>query len=290
MARKKRRFEQLQAAASTPQEKKKYTNPIQEQVTERLEEAGKKLEGKGRTILYGLGALVVIAILAFVFLKWSRSTNAAAQSALGKAIETSEAQVTEDASTADPTAKTFKSEKERADAAIAEFQAVVDKFGGAVAEKAKYFIAVNKLFSDRAAGIQELEGLANSNSDVGKLAKFALAQTRVDDNRLDDAVALYQELAAMDNPVVAKDTINFELAKVYVKQDKKKEAADIFFDIAKRASEAKDLDGKPIPMTETATNSKDELKKIDPDRAKEIVEPTPESPMGGGMPINIPPQ
>jgi hypothetical protein len=32
------------------------------------------------------------------------------------------------------------------------------------------------------------------------------------------------------------------------------------------------------------------LKKIDPERAKEIVEPAPESPMGGGMPINIPPQ
>lgn len=290
MARKKRRFEQLQAAASTPQEKKKYTNPLQEQVTERLEEAGKKLEGKGRSILYGLAALVVVIILAFVFLKWSRSSNAAAQSALGKAIETSQAQVTEDSTTADPTQKTFKSEKERADAAIAEFQVVVDKFGGAVAEKAKYFIAVNKLFSDRAAGIQELEGLANSSSDVGKLAKFALAQTRVDDNRLDDAVALYQELAAMDNSVVAKDTVNFELAKVYAKQDKKKEAADIFFDIAKRASEAKDLDGKAIPMTETATSSKDELKKIDPDRAKEIVESTPESPMGGGMPVNLQPQ
>ena len=290
MARKKRRFEQLQAAAATTQEKKKYTNPLQEQVTERLEEAGKKLEGKGRSILYGLGALVVVIILAFVFLKWSRSSEAAAQAALGKAIETSQAEVTEDASTADPTKKTFKSEKERADAAIAEFQAVTAKFGGAVSEKAKYFIAVNKLFSDRAAGIQELEGLANSNSNVGKLAKFALAQTRVDDNRLDDAVALYQELAAMDNPVVAKDTINFELAKVYSKQDKKKEAADIFFDIAKRASEVKDLDGKPIPMTETATKSKDELKKIDPERAKEIVEPAPESPMGGGMPVNLQPQ
>ena len=154
MARKKRRFEQLQAAAATTQEKKKYTNPLQEQVTERLEEAGKKLEGKGRSILYGLGALVVVIILAFVFLKWSRSSEAAAQAALGKAIETSQAEVTEDASTADPTKKTFKSEKERADAAIAEFQAVAAKFGGDVSEKAKYFIAVNKLFSDRAAGIQ----------------------------------------------------------------------------------------------------------------------------------------
>jgi hypothetical protein len=292
MARKKRRFEQLQAAASTPQDKKKYTDPFQQQVGERLEEVGKKFEGKGKSILYGLGAVIVVVILAFIFMKWSRGSNAAAQFALGKAIETSQAQVTDTAPVADTGEKTFKSEKERADAAIAEFQAVVDKFGGAVGEKAKYFIAVNRLFSDRAAGIQELEGLSTSRSDVDKLAKFALAQTRVEDNRLDEAAALYQELAGIDNSVVAKDTINFELAKIYEKQDKKKEAADLYYNIAKTASEAKDLDGKAIQMTQTATDAKDNLKKLDPDRANEITEPTPEAPGGGGggVPINLQPQ
>ena len=161
MARKKRRFEQLQAAASTPKEKKIYTNRIQQQANERLDDVGKKLEGKGRTILYGIGAIVVIAILAFLFLKWSRNSNAAAQAALGKAIETSQAQISETGTPAGSTQKTYKTEKERAEAAIAEFQAVADKFGGAVGEKAKYFIAVNRLFVDRPAAIQELEGLSD---------------------------------------------------------------------------------------------------------------------------------
>jgi len=292
MARKKRRFEQLQAAASTPEQKKIYVNPLQQHVDERLADVEKKLEGKGKSILYGVAALVVIVILAFVFMKWNRGSNAAAQLALGKAIETSQAEVTDTQPVGDNGDKTFTSEKERADAAIAEFQAVADKFGGAIGEKAKYFIAANRLFSDRAAGIQELEGLANSSSDVGKLSKFALAQTRFEDNRLDDAAALYQELAGMENPVVAKDTINFELAKVYEKQDKKKEAADLYYNIAKTASEAKDLDGKSIQMTQTATDAKDSLKKLDPERAKEIVEPTPDAPGagGGGMPINLQPQ
>jgi hypothetical protein len=65
---------------------------------------------------------------------------------------------------------------------------------------------------------------------------------RAPSRQLDEAAALYQELANMDDPIVAKDTINFELAGVYEKQGKKQEAADLYFNIAKTASEAKDMD------------------------------------------------
>jgi hypothetical protein len=289
MARKKRRFEQLQAAASTQQEKKKYNDPFQERVGERLEGFGKKFEGKGKTILYAFIALVVIAAAAYAVSVKMRRSDSEAQTALGKAIETSQAQISETPPPTGSTEKTFKSEKERSEAAITEFQAVADKFGGAVGEKAKYFVAVNHLITDRPTGVQELEGLADSSSDVGKLAKFALAQTRVEDNKLDEAASLYQALAAMDDPVIAKDTINFELAQVYEKQGKKQEAADLYFTIAKTASEAKDMDDKPVKMTETATSAKDKLKAIDPDRAAQIAEPTPETPPGGvgGLPISV---
>jgi len=280
MAR-KRRFEQLQAAASTPQDKRIYTNPLQQQVNERLDDVGKKFEGKGRTILYGLAALAVLIILVILFVRWNRSSNGAAQTALGQAIETSQAQISDKGTAPGSTQKTFKTEKERAEAAIAEFQAVVDKFGGSTGEKAKYFIAVSKLDVDRPTAIQELEGLSSATSDTGKLAKFALAQTRVNDNRLDEAAELYKQLAAMDDPIVAKDTVNFELAKIYEKQGKKQEAADIYFNIAKAASEAKDRDGKPARMSDTANDAKTKLKELDPERAKQIVDPTPASPFGG---------
>lgn len=274
MARKKRRFEQLQAAAATPKERKIYTNKIQEQANERLDEFGKRLEGKGRTILYGLGAVVVVLILVFFFVRWNRSSSGAAQFALGQAIQTSQAPVTETDPPAGSTTKTFKTEKARAEASIAEFQAVVDKFGGDVADKARYFIAVNKLTLDRPAGIQELEAIANTTSPAGKLAKFALAQTRVDDKRYDDAVAIFQELLALENSLVAKDTLNFEIAKVYELQDKKAEAADIYFNIAKAGAERKDMDGKAVAATETITESKKRLEELNPARAKEL--PTPE--------------
>ena len=287
MSRHKRRFEQLEAAAATTTEKKIYVNPLQKKVDERLEDVERKLEGKGRTVIYGVAAVVVLAIAIGIFVKISRNSNATAQAALGKAIEISQSRVTDTPAPAGSTEKTFKTEKERAEASIAAFKDVADKFSGAVGEKARFFMAVNRLTLDRPAGVQELEALANASSDVGKLAKFTLAQTRADDGKADEAVALYQELAAMDNAVVAKDTINFELAKIYEKQGKKQEAADLYYNIAKTASDAKDLDGKAIPMTETAKKAKTNLQQLDPDRAKEIVEPAPESPFGGGGPIGM---
>jgi hypothetical protein len=281
MARKKRRFEQLQAAAATPADTRRYNDPLQDKVGQRLEDVGKKFEGKGRTILYVVGALILIVALVWILMSWSRRSSAAGQAALGKAIETSQAQISETGTPPGSAQRTYKTEKERAEAAITEFQAAADKHGGAIAEKAKYFIAVNKLFIDRAAGIQELESISTSNSEPGKMAKFALAQTRVDDNRLDEALKLYQDLAGMSDAIIAKDTLNFEIARIYEKQGKKQEAVDIYFNIAKTAAEAKDMDGKPVRLTQTATDAKAKVQELAPDRAKEIPEPTPDSPFGG---------
>lgn len=210
MARKKRRFEQLEAAAATakPNEKKLYKDQFQATVGEKIESAGKVFEGQGRNILYGLAALVVLIIALSIFYVWNRRAEATAQTALGKAIQTSQAVVTASPLPAGSTEKTFKTEKERAEASIAEFQAVAEKFGGNVAEKARYFIAVNRLTLDRPAATTELEALAAKNDEVGKLSKFALAQVKADDGKTDEAIALYQQLSAMTDPVVAKDTVN----------------------------------------------------------------------------------
>jgi tetratricopeptide (TPR) repeat protein len=284
MARKKRRFEQLEAAsaaaAAEPKSKKIYADSFQENVGKKLDEVGKSLEGQGRNILYGLAAVAVLAILIGIFYTWNKRSEAAAQTALGKAIETSQAVVSSSPLPAGSTQKSFKSEKERAEAAIRELQAVSDKFGGAVGEKAKYLAAVNRLSVDRPTAINELDAMSKGSGEVGKLAKFALAQTKAEDGKFDEAIAAYQELAAMSDPIYSKDSINFEIAKLYEKQGKKQEAADIYFNIAKAASEAKDSDGKTVPMTQTAREAKDKLQAIDPDRAKTIQESTPESPFG----------
>ncbi|MEO8648302.1 MAG: hypothetical protein ABI539_03955 [Acidobacteriota bacterium] len=270
MSRKNRRFEPVTAPVPEDKNKPAYQDHFQSSFGRSIEEAGKKLEGKGRTLLYGLGALAVLAVIVWIFYAWSGRSNSAAQAALGKAIDISESRVTDTAPPAGSTEKVFKTEKERADAAIAEFQSVADKFGGDTAEKAKYFIAVNRLYVDRQTAVQELETLAKNNDAAGRLSKFALAQTKAEDGKADEAIALYQELTSLDDAVLSKATINFEIAKLYEKQGKIKEASDLLFDLVKTAAEAKDLDGKPVALTATARAAKERLQQIAPERAAEL--------------------
>ena len=282
MARKKRT---IATAVAQPQAdtkpKERYQDTFQQNFGKKAEEFGKSIESQKRNLLYGLGALVVIAALIGIYLLWSSRTDAAAQSALGKAIEISETPLVNTAPAAGSTGKQFRTAKERAQAAIPEFQAVVDQYGGNVAEKAKYFIAVNQLSLDRATGVQQLEELSKAGGEVGALSKFALAQTRVDDGRADDAAALYKELASSSENVVPKDTVNLELAQIYERQGKKQEAVDLLFSVVKAASEAKDADGKAIPLTGSAQAAKDKLTELDAAKAKEIPEPALETPDPG---------
>ncbi len=286
MARKKRTPEAVLPVTEEKKEVPQYRDAFQSTLTKQVEDVQGKLEGKGKTILYALGAIAVLLIVGMIVWRWSGSNDAKAQAALGKAIETSSAQISDIPPAAGSTIKTFKTEKERAEAAIAEFQAVLDKFGGSVGEKAKYFIAVNKLSIDRAAATAELESLSKTSGEVGSLAKFALAQAKAADGKSDEAATLYQELIASSDPVIAKDSIRFALAELLEKQGKKEEAVNLYFEIAKTASEARDSDKKPVPMGSTARNAKDKVTELNPEKAKEIVEPTPESPLGGG---NLPP-
>jgi tetratricopeptide (TPR) repeat protein len=280
MARKKRSIVTNVAPAADANTKTRYQDSFQQNVGKKVEEVGKQLEGYRKNIVYGIAAVVVLAIIVGIFFAWNSRSKAAAQAALGKAIETSEATVTDVPAPAGSTARVFKTSKERSEAAIAEFQAVAEQYGGAVGEKAKYFAAVNRLNVDRAAGTQELEALSKTSGEVGMLSKFALAQTKADDGKPDEAIALYKELVAASDPVVSKETINFEIAKIYEKQGKKAEAVEVLFSLVKAASEVKDMDGKPAILSPAANAAKDKLKELDPEKAKEIPEPVTETPGG----------
>ena len=166
MARKKRHVTAPQFKKPVKKDEKpkeRYRDQYQTAVGDKVETFGKIFEGKGKTILYAIAAVAVLAILIGIFYAWNKRSSAQAQAALGKAIETATAQIT-DTPPVGSTAKTFKTDKERAEAAIAEFQSVADKFGGDVGEKAKYFVAVNKLRlkEQHESGVAELEALKQS--------------------------------------------------------------------------------------------------------------------------------
>ena len=95
MARKQRRFAQVAAAAAEPKDKVRYEDQFQNKVGHKVEEMGRKFEGKGRTILYGVAALLVLAALIGIFYQYSRRSSGAAQAALGKAIDITKNRVTD---------------------------------------------------------------------------------------------------------------------------------------------------------------------------------------------------
>jgi tetratricopeptide (TPR) repeat protein len=234
-------------------------DPIREKTLGFFENLGDRLEGRGRALLYGLGALVV----------------AAARQALARAIDIAESPVAgaqSPGSPAKPGAQTFQSDRERAQRAVDEFQKVADKYGDPYRSQANYFKAANLLAVDRAKGVSELEALTkNGDKEVAAWAKFALAQARESDGQYDSAAALYRELAqARDNAVVPVETANFRLASVLEKQGKKDEAAEILFQIVKSSREAKDKAGKPVPPSAAARDADTKLEQLDPDRHSKL--------------------
>jgi len=236
---------------------------------------GDLLEGRGRTILYVLGGIIVAGLLTLFFVKWNNKKNNEARAALGRAITISRAQVS---TTPIPgsTELTFSTDKERAQRAIDEFEKVAAKYGDPYRAESRYFIASNRLVVDRPKGISELTELQNSKiTEVAALSKFALAQAYESDDKFDDAAKLYTELAKLNSPAVTPETANLRLAKVYEKQGKKKEAADLLFNIVDASRKAKGSDNQPLPQSSAAREAADELQKLDPDRYAQLPPETP---------------
>jgi tetratricopeptide (TPR) repeat protein len=231
---------------------------------------GNALEGRGRTILYGLGGLILASLLVIVFVKWSNRKSDEAEQALGRAINISKASVGA-VPVAGSTEPSFPTEKDRAQTAIAEFEKVAAKYGDPYRSESRYFIAANRLLLDREKGISELTELTKSDVDeVAALSKFALAQAKESDGKLDEAAQLYVDLAKQNSPTVPAETANLRLAKVYAKQGKKKEAADLLFNIVDASRKAKGSDNQPLPVSGAAREAGSELQKLDPDRYAQL--------------------
>ncbi len=219
-----------------------------------------------------------MAALTGFWFNWRHRKTDEAQRALGRAITISSTPVSpaSDNPTLNPSGPSFSSEQERAEKAIEEFQKVAAKYGDPYRSEAQYFIAANLLYSDREKGLSELTEMTKSSvPEVSVLATFALAQAKEADARYDEAAQLYMQLAQRNSPVITPETANLRLASVYEKQGKKKEAADLLFNIVEPSRKAKDSDGLPLPPSGAAREANDKLQKLDPDRYAKL---TPEAP------------
>ena len=237
-----------------------------------------RLEGRGHALLYGIVGVVVLAVLIGFWLNWRNRKADEAQRALGRAIAIASAPVNNPLvpSAVPPTGPTFNSEQERAQKAIEEFQKVAAKYGDPYRSEARYFIAANLLYSDREKGLTELTEMTKSDlPEVSVLSTFALAQAKEADAKYDEAAQLYVQIAQKNSSIITPETTNVRLASVYEKQGKKKEAADLLFNIVETSRKAKDSDGLSLPASGAAREASQKLEKLDPDRYAKL---TPEAP------------
>ncbi len=237
-----------------------------------------RLEGRGKALLYGIVGLIVLAVLIGFWLNWRHRKADEAQRALGRAIAIASTSVLSalPSSPVPPSGNTFSSEQERAQKAIEEFEKVAAKYGDPYRAEARYFIAANLLYSDRERGLSELTEMSKSDvPEVSVLSTFALAQAKEADARYDEAAQLYMQLAQKNSTLITPETANLRLAAVYENQRKKKEAADLLFNIIEPSRTAKDSDGRPLPPSAAAREASGKLQKLDPDRYAKL---TPEAP------------
>ena len=231
-----------------------------------------RVAGRGRQVLYGLVALVVIVAAVYGVIRWRHKHSGEAEAAMGRAITINGAEISPAPvpGSRDPV---FGSQQERSQRAIEEFEKIAAKYGEPYRSEARYFIATNELVTDRAKGETDLQALSQGSGETAILSKFALAQAKEADGNLDEAARLYGEIARMNSTVVTPDTANLRLASVYAKQGKKKEAADLLFNIVDAARKAKDKDGKPVPEPASSREAAQQLLKIDPARHAQLTPP-----------------
>ena len=242
-----------------------------------FDRVGDRLEGRGKVLLYGLGSVIVLLVIIGVGLSLHRKHTNEALQAMGRGIDIMR-QPLSSAPGTDPQAPSFASEQDRAQRAVEEFQKVAAKYGDPYKTEARYFIGTNLLYIDRDKAMNELAEVSNASVvEPATLAKFALAQAKQADGKYDEAARLHSELAALNSAVVTPETANLYLASVYEKQGKKKEAADLLFNIVDASRKAKDQDGTPLPPSAAARDASEKLQKLDPARYAKL---TPEIPSG----------
>lgn len=196
-------------------------------------------ENRQPLILWGAIALVVIlAVVLGAVIYNSRSD--AASAAFGSAMQTYQAPLAQPGEQVPPGTKTFPTRADRAKAANAQFLAVADKYGMTPDGKmSRYFAGLTYMEAGQTQQAEDtLKKVADgSNRNIAALAKLALAALYRGTNRDQQAIELYNDLAANPTTTVSYGMAKLTLADLYIAEGKQDEAKKVY-------AELKDKDAK----------------------------------------------
>lgn len=186
----------------------------------------------------GIVLAVIVAIVIAAVVYNHRADQAA--SAFGNAMQVYQTPIAPQGQQVPPGVKTFPSSMERAKAANQLFTQVADRYGMTPSGKlARYFAGITYLDEGQNASAEStLKEVAGSwDRDLSSLGKLALAQLYRQTGRTQQAIDLYNEIAAKPSSTVPAGTAQLQLAELYENQNQPEQAKKIY-------AQLKDKDAK----------------------------------------------
>jgi predicted negative regulator of RcsB-dependent stress response len=167
-------------------------------------------------------AALVVALAVFGWNSYTRRQTAKASLALDDAMKIFQARIRAPGEPADPVDVTYLDEKNKFTDAEKKFLQVAGQYGRTKpGQMARYYAALSEIQLKQYADAEKNLGQIVSSGDVNLagLAKFQLAQVYVQENKGAQAVDLYKQLADKPTLFVPKPMAMLALADYYRKAD-----------------------------------------------------------------------
>jgi tetratricopeptide (TPR) repeat protein len=184
-----------------------------------------------QSVIVNGGILLAVIVIAIVSAVVYNSRSDAASVAFGAAMQAYQTPLAQPGEAVPPGVTTYPSIAERAKAANALFQAVANKYGMTPdGRNARYFAGLTYIEAGENQQAEEtLKKVAGGwDSDLGALAKFALAQLYHDTGRDPQAIDLYNQLSDKPTATVPAGLAQLQLADLYQLEGKADDAKKIY--------------------------------------------------------------
>jgi tetratricopeptide (TPR) repeat protein len=193
----------------------------EDKFAETAQGAAQWASGHRQTVVWALGAVIVIVLAATGIFTWRNRQIDNGNDELAAGMRILTAPLTAQATPGQNT-QTFNSIAERGKAAEKKFKEIEDKYSMFGPGKVAHYLRGSALIEagDMAGAEQEIKTAADSgDKDLAALAKMALADLYRNSNRQADAVKLYKEVADHPTASVSKATAQLGLAEIYESTD-----------------------------------------------------------------------
>ncbi|MFN0120015.1 MAG: hypothetical protein ACKV2V_05890 [Blastocatellia bacterium] len=186
-----------------------------------------------RTMLMALIGVVVLLAGYFIVSAILGYQNNKAGNTLAEAFRIDQAIVQNPLPPPRPGQKAYTTEDEKHRAAYEAF----DKAAAYYSDLARYYGATHQLYFDPAKAEATLRAVADGSSSARSQARLALAERLRATGKNDEAMAEYKKLKASPGDV-APLAIDLGMAQTHEALGQKKEAADLYFQVAKEGGRA----------------------------------------------------